>query len=302
MCSTEYVLLQATNGLVVGMLYALAAVGLTLVFSVLKVVNFAHGEFYMMGAYAGYYAVQLLGVPPIASVAVAVALAAPAGWLVERLLLSPLHDQRVERKDEYALLVTFGLSVLLQNLAIVSFGPFSRRPPSFLQGTVSWSILAISYDRLLAAATAALLLLGLWAFLRLSRWGKALDAVSQSRESAAIVGIDPGRFYGLGFAIGAALAAAAGVLMAPIFSISPTVGVLPAIKSFVIVVLGGLGSVAGSIVAGLLIGVSEGLWVALFPDPDRALAYSHALAVLVLAVTLLVRPTGLFGRPHVRME
>ena len=284
------------------MLYALVAVGLTLVFSVLKIVNFAHGEFYMMGAYAGYYAVRMLGVPPIASVVVAMVGMLLAGILVERALLSPLQDERVERKDEYALLITFGLSVLLQNLAIVSFGPFSKRPPSFLAGTLSWSVLSLSYDRLLAAATAVVLLLALWAFLRLTRWGRALDAVSQSRESAAIVGIDPRRFYSLGFGIGAALAAAAGVLMAPIFSISPTVGVLPAIKSFVIVVLGGLGSVAGSIVAGLLIGLGEGLWIALFPDPDRALAYSHALAALILAVTLLLRPTGLFGRAHVRME
>lgn len=284
------------------MLYALAAVGLTLVFSVLKIVNFAHGELYMLGAYAWYYAARLLGAPAPLAMLLAMAATFVVGAAVERALLAPLYDGRVERKDEYALIITFGLSVLLQNLAIVAFGPFSKRPPSMLRGTWSWGSLTLGYDRLLAAGMALILVAALWAFTRYTRWGKALDAVSQSRESAAIVGINPRRFYTLGFAMGASLAGAAGVLMAPIFSISPTVGVLPAIKSFVIVVLGGMGSVAGSVAAGLLLGLGEGLWIALFPDPERALAYSHAFFVLILAVTLLVRPTGLFGRAHVRME
>ncbi|RMF92682.1 MAG: branched-chain amino acid ABC transporter permease [Nitrospinota bacterium] len=298
----EYILLQAMNGLVVGMIYALAAAGLTVIFSILKIVNFAHGELYMMGAYTAYYAIRLLGIPPALSVLVAMGAMFVLGVFYERLFLTPLYTGEVDRKDEYALIVTFGFALLLQNLAIVAFGPFSKRPPSFLPGAWHWGMLTITYDRLIAVVIAVSLLLLLVAFLHWTAWGHALDAVSQSRESAAIVGINPHRLYTLAFGMGAALAGAAGALIAPIFSIAPTMGVLPAVKSFIIVVLGGMGSVAGSILGGLLIGIGEGLGVGLFPDPGRALAYSNAFGVLILAITLLIRPTGLFGREHLRME
>jgi branched-chain amino acid transport system permease protein len=133
-------------------------------------------------------------------------------------------------------------------------------------------------------------------------WGQALDAVSQSRDSAAIVGINARRFNSFAFGIGAALAAAAGALVAPIFSLAPDMGVLPNIHAYVIVILGGMGSVSGSIIAGVLLGESENLFTAFFPDPTRAFAYTNAFGVLVLMVFLIFRPQGLFGRRHLRME
>jgi branched-chain amino acid transport system permease protein len=298
----EYVSLQLLNGVVTGLIYALAATGLTLIFAVLKIVNFAHGALYMLGAYAAYYAVTLLGVPPLISVVVAAAALFLAGVLFERLFLTPLQTGKIERKDEYSLIITFALMLFLENLAIVTFGPFSKRPPSFFRGAFHWDFLTITYDRMIAAAAAIILLVLLVLFLRRTSWGQALDAVSQNRSAAAIVGINPRRFFTLAFGVGAALAGAAGGLIGPIFSVSPTMGLLPAIKAFVIVVLGGMGSVVGSIIGGLFIGVGEALWVALIPDATRALAYSNAFGVFILAVVLLVRPTGLFGRRYLQLD
>lgn len=299
---TEYFVLQMLNGLVTGLIYALIAAGLTIIFSVLKIVNFGHGALYMIGGYAGYYAIHLLGVPPVAAVFAAMAATFALGVVFERVMLTPLYTNKVDRKDEYATIVTFALFMLLENAAIVAFGPFNKRPPSFVEGSVHVGMLTISGDRLVAAGFAALLLIGLSLFMQRTSLGQALDAVSQSRDAAAIIGIDAKRMYTIAFGLGAALAGGAGALIAPIFTLSPSMGDLPAVQAYVIVVLGGMGSVPGSIVGGILLGVVEALGVGFYPDPNRALAYSNAFGALLLIVTLLVRPTGLFGRVHVRME
>lgn len=298
----NYILLQAANGLVTGLIYALAATGLTLIFSVLKIVNFGHGVLYMLGGYTAYYAIRWLGISPAVAVLVAMIALFLVGLAFERLFLTPLYTNRVERKDEYAIIITFGLTLVLENLAIVVFGPFNKSPPSFIEGAVHLGMLAITYDRLVAAAGAALILVLLSLFMTRTTLGHVLDAVSQSREAAAIIGIDPQRFYASAFGIGAALAGGAGALIAPIFTLSPTVGDLPSVNAYIIVVLGGMGSVPGSILGGILLGVVEGLGVALYPDPNRALAYSSAFGAMLLVLTLLIRPTGLFGRRHIRME
>ena len=298
----NYILLQVANGVVVGLIYALSAAGLTLVFSVLKIVNFGHGVLYMLGGYFAYYAIQLLGLPPALAVVAAMAALFVLGVGFERLFLTPLYSERVERKDEYAIIVTFGLFMLVENLALVVFGPFNKSAPSFLRGALHISVLVITYDRLLAAAGAALLLLLLSLFMTRTMLGHVLDAVSQSRAAAAIIGINPQRFYSIAFGVGSALAGGAGALIGPIFTLSPTMGDLPGVKAFIIIVLGGMGSIPGSIIGGILLGVVEGLGVALYPNADKALAYSSAFGALLLVLTLLIRPTGLFGRRHVRME
>jgi branched-chain amino acid transport system permease protein len=298
----NYFALLAINGLVIGLIYALMAAGLTLIFSVLKVVNFGHGTLYMLGGYASYYAITYLGVPPPVGVLLAMAALFAFGVVFERLVLQPMYTDKVERKDEYAIIVTFGLTVLLLNLGIVVFGPFSKSPPPFLPGALIAGPLIITYDRLIAAGAAVLLLSALSWFLARTSLGQALDAVSQSRESAAVIGINPRRMYTVAFGLGSALAAGAGALIAPIFALSPNMGELPAVQAFIIIVLGGMGSVGGSIVGGILLGVVEGLGVGFFPDPNRALAYTEAFGALLLVFTLLARPTGLFGRPHARLE
>jgi len=192
--------------------------------------------------------------------------------------------------------------MLVENLAIVVFGPFNKSAPSFVNGAFHLGMLSITYDRLVAAGGAILLLSLLSLFMTRTVLGHVLDAVSQSRDAATIIGIDPKRFYSIAFGIGSALAGGAGALIGPIFTLSPTMGDLPDIKAFIIVVLGGMGSVPGSIVGGILLGLVEGLGVALYPDPSKALAYSSAFGALLLVLTLLVRPTGLFGRRHIRMD
>ena len=300
--SWDYLFVQAANGAVVGVIYALIAVGVTLIFSILKIVNFAHGDLYMLGGYCAYYVIEYLGVPPLGAMVVSMAALFVGAIVLERLMLTPLYSDATERKDEYGLIVTFGLAYFLRNSAVIAFGPFPLKPPSFIPGVQRWGNLIVTNDRLVAAGIGILLIAALLYFMKRTIWGQALDAVSQSRDSAAIVGINARRFNSFAFGIGAALAAAAGALVAPIFSLAPDMGVLPNIHAYVIVILGGMGSVSGSIIAGILLGESENLFTAFFPDPTRAFAYTNAFGVLVLMVVLIFRPQGLFGRRHQRME
>jgi len=298
----DYILIQALNGLVIGVIYAVIAAGLTVIFSILKVVNFAHGEVYMMGGYFAYFAIALVGIPPFAAVFVAMLLSFALSVLFERSLLTPLYSPTTERKGDYGILVTFGISILLRNLAIIVFGPFPLRPPSFFPGSAVAGSFVMSWDRVFAAGAGIVMLVALLLFLRRSAWGQALNAVSQSRESAAIVGINDRLVYTLAFGLGGALAGGAGALVGPIYALSPSMGLVPDTQAFAIVILGGMGSVGGSIGAGLLIGVTEALFVALFPDPSRSLAYAQAFSLVVLMVVLLIRPTGFFGRVHLAMD
>jgi branched-chain amino acid transport system permease protein len=300
--SWDYIFVQVANGLVIGVIYALIAVGVTIIFSILKIVNFAHGDLYMLGGYCAYYVITLLGVPPLGAMLASMIALFTLGIALERLLLAPLYRETTERKDEYGLIVTFGLAFFLRNIAVIAFGPFPLKPPSFIPGTQRVGQMIVTNDRLFAGGIGIALILALLYFMQRTIWGQALDAVSQSRDSAAIVGINPRRFNSIAFGIGAALAAAAGALIAPIFSLAPDMGVLPNIHAYVIVILGGMGSVLGSIVAGVVLGEAESLFTAFFPDPTRALAYSNAFGVLVLMVVLIFRPQGLFGRRHLRME
>jgi branched-chain amino acid transport system permease protein len=298
----DYLFTQAANGAVIGVIYALIAVGVTIIFSILKIVNFAHGDLYMLGGYCAYYVITLLGVPPLPALLAAMASIFTLGIILERLLLTPLYSERTERKDEYGLIITFGLAFFLRNIALILFGPFPLKPPSFSSGIVRIGNIILTNDRVFAGAVGLLLLAVLVYFMNRTIWGQALDAVSQSRDAAAIVGINPGRFNSLAFGVGAALAAGAGALIAPIFSLAPDMGVSANIQAYVIVILGGMGSVLGGIIAGLVLGEAEGLFTAFFPDPTRALSYTNAFGVLVLMIVLIFRPTGLFGRRHVRME
>lgn len=280
-----------------GLLYALMALGLTLIFSILRVINFAHGEFYMLGGYASYYILSVFtGLHPLLAVPLAGLVTALIGLAFELAFLRPMHQGRIERPDEYAVLITFGLSFFLMNLALALFGPYPHRPPSFFEGTINLGIVRMSADRL-TASVMALLLLALLLLLINKTWlGKALRAVSQDKQAAAVVGINSLVMNSAAFAMGAGLAAMAGALLAPSFSVTPDVGAVPSIRSYVIIVLGGMGSIQGSILGGLLIGLVESLGVGYFPDPSRALNYKTAFGLIIFALVLLFRPSGLFGR------
>lgn len=282
------------SGLMTGVFYALMAIGLTLIFGILKIVNFAHGEFYMIGAYVYTLVATALGVPVVVTLPLAVLAGAALGWLTERTLMRPLYAGYASwglMKDEYAIIVTFGLSLLLINLADKVIGPYPYRGPELIDiGTVHFGSIRANAHRFLAALLGALVIGAVYLFMKLSYTGKQIQAVAQNRLGASLAGIDPARVSALVFAASAALAAFAGGLLAPLINVSPDVGLFTAIKSYVVVVLGGMGSIGGAVIAALFLGVAES-FLAVYVSYD----YRDTFALALLVLVLIVRPQGLFG-------
>src|SRR2546428_4164873 len=187
--SWDYLLVQATNGAVIGVIYALIAVGVTLIFSIRKIVNFAHGDLDMLGGYCAYFLIEGLGFPPLAAMGVAMAALFSGAIILERLMLTPLYSDATERKDEYGLIVTFGLAYFLRNSAVIAFGPFPLKPPSFIPGVQRLGNLIVTNDRLGGAGVGLALIPALLYFLKRTISGQALAAGSPSRGSAALPGI-----------------------------------------------------------------------------------------------------------------
>jgi len=277
---------SVAGGLLLGGVYALVALGLNLIFGVMKVINFAHGTFMMLGMYASYWLFTLYGIDPYPGILLVAPLFLLLGVLVERVVVSrildaPEHDQ---------LLVTLGVSLFLQNLALALFkaDPRSIRP---LYADWSFSVggVVLSAPRL-GAFLAALALAGLFFWLlRSTDLGKAMRAAAEEREGAILVGIDVRWIYALAFGIGTALVAVAGSIVLPFFTVSPSVGETFLLTAFITVVLGGLGSFPGALIGGLLIGLVEGLG-ALLPGSLRQLP-----VFILFVLSLLVRPQGLLG-------
>jgi branched-chain amino acid transport system permease protein len=285
----------AFQGLITGVFYALMAIGLSLIFGILRIVNFAHGEFYMVGAYAFTLVALGLGVDPWLALASAPLLGALLGWITERLLIRPLYAGYSSwgvAKDEYAIIVTFALSLLLINLVDKVIGPYPMRGPSLVEAQrLSLGPFMMSGHRLTAAIVGAVVILSVFLFIRFSFWGKQIQAVSQNRLGASLAGIDPSRVSMIVFAASGALAALAGALLAPLINASPDVGLYIAIKSYVIVVLGGMGSIGGALIASLLLGVLES-FAAVYISYD----YRDTFGLAILILVLLFRPQGLLGQ------
>ncbi len=282
------------NGLIFGLFYALMAVGLAMIFGVLKVVNFAHGEFYMVGAYTYVLCAMKLNVPPWVALPLAAFAGAALGWTVERLLMRPLYAGYASwsiMKDEYAVVVTFGLSLLLINLVDKVVGPYPYRGPPLIETSrFALGPVMMNGQKLIAAGISIALLAGLAIFIKRSLWGRQIQAVAQNRLGASLAGIDATRTTSLIFAISGLLAALAGALLAPLINPSPDVGAFPAIKSYVIVVLGGMGSIWGAMLAALMLGVLESFF-AVYVSYD----YRDAFGLLILMLVLIFRPQGLIG-------
>jgi branched-chain amino acid transport system permease protein len=287
-----YLLSQLVNGLIFGLLYGLIALGLTIVFSIMRVVNFAHGELYMLGGYLLYFLTVPLGLPAFVGLPLSMLAVCAVGFVVERVLLRPVYTVRLERAEEYAIIITFGLSLLLQNGALWGIGPFELTPASFWEGSHKvMGDLYLAGDRLFAAGMAAVLLIATLLLIYNTWLGQALMATAQSRVGAAVVGINVIRMNLYAMGLSGLLAAAAGALIAPIFLVYPDVGSVPVIKAFVVIVLGGMGSIPGSILGALVLGVVESLGSVYI-----AVSYRDVYAFLVLMLVLLVRPHGLFGQ------
>jgi branched-chain amino acid transport system permease protein len=305
LCVTNatYVANQATNGLVIGSIYALMAVGLTLIYSVQGVISFAHGQFYMLGGYISYYLLLFFAeqagvqINPIVGVPVAGLVTMLVGFGFERLFLRPMHLGQIERAGEYAILITFGFGFFLQYTVLAIVGPFSQKADSYLKaGSLTLGPLVMIPNRLVAAGI-GVVLIGLLLYLLNRTWtGRALRAVSMDKQAAAVTGINPLRMNTLAFGIGTMLAGMSGAALIPVFTWVPWVGMTASTRSYVIIVLGGLGSVPGALLGGLIIGLVEALGAGCYPDPSKGAAYKTAFGLIIFALMLLVRPTGLFGR------
>jgi branched-chain amino acid transport system permease protein len=276
------------SGLLIGSVFALIALGLTLIFGVMKIINFAHGDFLMLGMYFALLMSVMAGVNPYISAVLCLPIFFALGWVVQSHLIRPVLDA----PENIQILVTVGISLVLQNVALFLFSPdFQSLRLAF--GSVTFDIagVSVSYVRLIACAVSLTASAGVFLFLSRSDTGKALRACAEQETGAMVVGIDVNRMYKIAFGLGTACVALAGVLMTPFFYVAPQVGLPFTLIAFVTVVLGGLGSVPGALVGGLIIGVIESLGEIMLPSPSMKQMATFSVFLLIL----LVRPQGLLG-------
>jgi branched-chain amino acid transport system permease protein len=285
------------SGLLQGALYGAIAVGLSLLFGVMRVINFAHGSLLMLGMFAAYFTASGLGVDPYVGVLVAVPVMFLVGYLLQVTMITPLY--RRERsfvvEPTSVLILTAGLWLVLDNGALLAFGSEYRTATTAIGDvTFQTGALTISLPRVLAAVGAVLLTIGVHRLLQSSSLGRAMRATAQNREAAALSGINIYRVYATTFGLSAAITAAAGALLLPFFYVYPSVGFSFDIRAFVIVVLGGMGSIGGTFAAGLMMGVVE----AIFTVYTTA-TYAQAIFFVIFIAVLVARPQGLLGREAV---
>ncbi len=290
---------QLANGIAWGSIYALIALGYTMVYGILRLINFAHGDVYMVGAFAAYFLARALGVGNVASASPLMAalvllgsmiIAAALGVLIERLAYRPVRKS----SRLTALITAIGVSLFLENAGILIFG---ADPKFFPQVIAPRTIqladgVLVTNHQIMVVVVSVALMVALTLFIQRTRTGKAMRAVAFHRDAASLMGIPVDRIITITFAIGSALAAAAGFLVGltnP--KIEPLMGIMPGIKAFVAAVLGGIGSIPGAMIGGLLMGISEYMVVGYISS-----TYRDAIAFVILIVVLLVRPAGLLGR------
>jgi branched-chain amino acid transport system permease protein len=275
------------NGIVIGSGYALIAIGLTMIFGLMEIVNFAHGEFYMIGGFIAFYLVQLFGLNFFASLLVSIATVMVLGLLFDRVIFAPLRGKPIITTA----LVTIGLSIFMQNFTLYLWGATPKTIPSpFSRIPMKIGPIFITQERVFATLLTFAIIIGMHLFLKKTKAGKALRATFQGKEAAALVGINIDRVYAITFAVGVGLSATAGSLLGSIFYITPTVGGMATLKAFIIVILGGMGSFPGAIVGGLTLGVAESLGAGFISS-----AYKDAIGFIIVIILLLFRPQGLFG-------
>lgn len=280
--------LQLFTGLALGAVYVLLAVGLSLIFSMLTVVNFAHGAFFMVGAYAGYALYRVM--PNFWLCLVLAPLVVGAfGMLVERTLVRPLYGRGID----YPLLLTFGLAYVMIEAVRIGFGKQGMPVdgPELLEGSANILVGQFPLYRLFVIGATALVLTGLWLFIEKTSFGLIVRAGARDPQIVRILGIDVARVWLIVFGLGTGVAGLAGFLAAPIQGISPEMGGSVLTVAFVVTVVGGMGSLVGAVVAGILIGIVESLAVLFVPEAAKVSMF------VIMAVVLLVRPQGLFGRP-----
>jgi branched-chain amino acid transport system permease protein len=279
--------LQLVTGVALGALYALLAIGLSLIFGMLTVVNFAHGAFYMVGAFLGVYFLSLTGSFWLSLVLTPLAVGA-LGLLTERFLVRPLYGRGID----YPLLLTFGLSYVLIEAMRVLFGieGLPSTTPESLRGAVNLGVGYFPKYRLFLIAATAVIVVALWLFLEKTRYGLIIRAGSRDPEIVRVLGVDVAKIWLLVFGIGTAIAGLSGVLASPTRAVNPEMGIPILAESFVVTVVGGMGSLPGAVVAGLLVGIVFSMTALLAPD------YAELSIFVLMAVVLLIRPQGFFGK------
>ncbi len=277
---------QLTNGLVLGSIYALGALGFTLIFGVARVINFAYGELLMLGAFITLSLMTQLEVSFFMALPIGMVVIAAASVLVYVLTVRPVMRGTPLR----ALLVTTGVLYVLREVAIYIWGTAPRQMEMGLDGAFEFGEVIVTYQRVIAIATMVVLVVALYLILYRMRIGKALRAVAQNRAGAEAIGLNVDRMVGFAFAVSGAMACAAGALIGSLYAVDASMGNAPLLKSFVIVIFGGLGSVPGAIIGGLVIGLVE-----TFTGSYISYAFKDVFMFLIMIAVLLLRPAGLLG-------
>jgi len=282
------VLQQGINGIVVGSLYVLVALGLTLIYGVLVQINFAHADIVTLGAFTAYFVAGLLTGNYFAGIALALIVGAVLGWLINAAIFAPLRPRRSELLP---LIATIGVSIMLQNAMLLLFGPipYAFNTP-YSSRVIHLGSVFFTLQNLLIILVSGITIALLYAFMKFTFLGKALRAVSQDYETAALVGINPNFLIMLTFIIASALAGLSGALLGPVLVLTPFAGTSVIVKAFAIVIIGGFGNVEGTIIAGIIVGLIES-YTTQFLDPGLIDIVVFALLLLMLAL----RPTGLIA-------
>ncbi len=278
------------NGLILGMNYALIALGLTLIFAIMNVLNFAHGQMYVLGGFVTYYALQVLKLPFIVGLVASVVVLVIVGLLFERLLFRRVI--RISTREESTMLLAAGTALLLESLILLLFGEKQRGMPPVVSGVYEIFGVYIPAGRAFIFIIALAALVGFIAFMQYTRPGRALRAIAQDKEVTALQGVNINRYMSLGFAIGAGLTGLAGSLLATIFAVNSGLGTAVTIKAFIMVMLGGAGVVSGAIAGAFVLGLLEAFGYEYIPGST-----TYLLIFVGIIIFLVVRPQGIMGKP-----
>ncbi|TAM92727.1 branched-chain amino acid ABC transporter permease [bacterium] len=276
------------DGVVAGSMYALMASGISLIWGTMRMLNFAHGEFYMIGGYTLFFALVALKVHPVIAVGLGLLMTFILGVVVERLIMRWLL-LRAEWEMP-TLVATLGLSVFMQNFALRTFGAGDLGLPYVVPGVFRVAGVVLPGQRIAIVLVAIVAFAAVWSILRYTKFGIAIRATSQDRDTAVLMGIDFPKVYMLTFGISVALAALAATMLAPIYSVNPWMGQRPMLKAFIVVVFGGLGSLEGAVLGGMALGIIESVGVAVVSSE-----WQDVIAFAILILVLWIRPQGLFG-------
>jgi branched-chain amino acid transport system permease protein len=284
----DQLLQHLLNALILGGTYALLGIGLTLIFGIMRVVNFTHGELYALGAYTVYFFAMVLGVDFFLALVAAVLIGVAVGGLIELVLLRRLRGASIDT----TMLVMIGAWIIMQNSEQLAWSGVAKSIVTpFPQAPLVLGPVSVSWTRVFVFCVAALLIVGTHLLIQRTRLGKAMRATFQDRDTAALMGVNINAVYTATFALGSGLAAAAGALLGPVFVVTPIMGNLAALKAFAIVILGGLGNIKGATIGGFILAFAEEIGAGYVSS-----GYRDAMGFLLIIIVLLFRPTGLFAQ------